>query len=412
MNDYRYKILDHLGKTRVGTIRGSTRTDAEAQLRETPNTTIISLNKQSTYITQLQDQWTLFVRTFVNPPKLNVEDQIYFTRELTNYMEAGFPMVEALRIIRGLTKKKVLGNIIEDIIGKLRKGYSLSRCLQHHHHSFPQSFITSIRSGEVTGKFTKILKDNVQYFEFVQKSSKKIAAIIVIPAIVIVLITAVMSFLLFFMIPKIVPYLTRTGKEIPFVTQLMVSTRDILIGYHTSIFTVILFLIIAPMIMSLFRKGRYMLDQIYFKVPVFGKLYHSYIQMKLAMTMEVLYTSGMPLVQSLEVSKDLFVGGVYNAEMEKIITNIKLNGSTMGRGMAKSGFFSELMVRMVKSAEQTGTMAENLKRLGQLYAKQMEGQIDSLLSYIEPLYISIIVTYILLLLFGFYVPMMVVAVPQ
>jgi type IV pilus assembly protein PilC len=412
MNRYSFKLINEVGKVEKGVLDALSVDGARSELDAREGVTIIDLAEIKGLRSVLNRivNYILYRGVFV--PQLKPNDVLYLIRELYTFLDAGMSLSDAITTLRGFIKKRSFAFILDDIADRLKKGHPFSACLEKFPTSFSHGFIASIKGGEISGEMGNILKDSYEFLAWEQKTKKRIITLATFPIAVCGLLSGVFFVMIFFLIPRVIPFLRRSGREIPKVTQFLIQFRAVVLAHRLTIFGVIFGIIAAIIIFSLTKRGRFIIDRLLFKLPVFGYLYHTFALMLFCKTFYILNSSGMRIMESLKICKNLYrEGGWARQEVGKVMDKIEKGGS-LGNSVDKSPFFPRLLTMVMKSAERTGSLSDKLKSMGELYANRMEYRLTDLLAYIEPAYAIMIIIYIVFLLFGFYLPMISVVVPK
>jgi type IV pilus assembly protein PilC len=407
MKYYRYQISNVNGEIVDGSIPATDIDLAKKELLKKPGLTIIAINPENLFYSILR-QFSLLIEKRITLKRKQI---VYFTREISTFLKAGLSFVEALDSLAFYVKNKHFTSMTKDMIEKLKMGWSFSDCLGEYNRAFSSSYIASVKAGEASGKLAEILEDNGNMLDWEDTTLRKVLLVTTYPVLVLFLILVVSYILIFFLLPRIMGYLQRNESTVPFITRMLYSFRGFSIMYFPYMFRAFLVLIVFLVALSFYKKGRYFLDSLLLKLPIYGNIYHMYIILKFSKAFFVLYNSGVSMVPSLQICKNLFSGGVYEKEINDIIAKIE-NGDSLGESFEHSTFFPAMVSNMMKSGEKTGLLADKLSHLGNIYSSRMDYKIQFLLSFIEPSYIFILSSYILIIVFGFYVPMISVSIPK
>ncbi len=406
-----YKLLDAQGGLKTGHIAASNIKTAELKLQENAGVTIILIKPEPPLRKWLSLFKDAFIHYILPQPQLKMNELLYFTREINSYLRSGLPLLNALITFQGIITQKSFYRIVDSLILDLKKGVSFSEALSRYPKSFPHNYIAAIKGGEVSGRLTDELSDNFRLLEWESKTMKKLRMLLTVPFFVVILLTMVLYLMLFFLIPRVVPFLKRSGKPIPVVTQFLILLRDIITQYKDDVLMGLLIVGMGIIAMLFTKKGRYWIDYALLRLPVIGNLYKIFMSMKFCQTFYVLYGSGIPILDSFSICSELFKGGVFEKEVNGMAVQLR-NGKSLGETFGRSILFPVLMSEMIKGAEKTGNLSDTLKNLGELYSNRLEYRVNDLMALIEPVYIIFVTCYVVLLLLGFYIPLLSVAIPD
>ncbi len=381
---YAYKARDRSGKLSEGRIEAQNEKQAVARLKD-----------QGFFVTSLEEEHLLppvqrelsLLAGFRNRVKL--QDLANFARGVATMLEAGVPLLGALRSVARQAVNPYFSQTIEEIAAKIERGYSLSRALLDYPKVFNRVFVGMVQSGEAGGNLDWTLARLSDYLEWEKDLRDKIQSATYYPMILFIAMIASSFFLVYFVFPQFVLLFEAFTIELPLITRVVlgfirfVNAHWFLIyGSFFASFSVF-FLYVTS------EKGRKWWDRKKYRLPLFGKLFHKLILSRFAWIMNGLLRSGMPMVQALEVTASS-IGDSHLQEMILEVAESIRRGRNLSQSISQFQFFPPLVIQMVNVGEEAGNLDLTLSKITELYDKEINLFVARLSSTIEPVLTVII----------------------
>ena len=336
-------------------------------------------------------------------PKVRIEDLIILCRQMYSLTKAGVPIIRA---ISGLTETKSvrLKVALKDIIEQLEKGRNLSSALSQHPTVFSQLFVSIIHVGENTGQLDVSFKQLADYLERDRETKKQIKAATRYPTFVILALVAALVILNIFVIPIFADMFASFDTELPLMTRILIGTSNFFVAQWHLIFVGVLLLVFITKKYLDTQQGRLTWDHFKLKMPVFGEILERSILSRFSRSFSLMLRSGVPLTSALS----LVAEAVDNAHMHRSIIDMRRRiekGEDLARVSRASGLFTPLVMQMISVGEETGRVDDLLKEVAEFYEQEVEYDIKSLTSKIEPLLITVVAGMVLVLALGIFTPM-------
>jgi type IV pilus assembly protein PilC len=254
---------------------------------------------------------------------------------------------------------------------------------------FNKIFVNLVRAGENSGKLGQILAQLTTYLENAYTLRRKVKAALAYPLVVASFALLVVMFLVVKIIPKFQGIYRTFGKELPLPTKILLGISN-QIQQHFFLGLFLLFLAGAALfVFSHSEQGRFMLDRLKLKLPIFGPIIKKSIVASFSRTLSVLVGSGIPLVPAMRLATNSVENRVIAQNLLAITTAIE-RGAGVGECFRNSGFFPEMMVQMVSTGEKTGNIDEMVLKAADFYEKQVDTTISTLTTLLEPLIIIVV----------------------
>lgn len=322
------------------------------------------------------------LKKFTN--RVRTKDKVLFSRQLSTLINAGLPLVQSLRNVAGQTQNKPLKLIINHVISDVEGGSALSVALGRHPEAFNRVFISMVAAGETSGTLDKSLERLANQQEKDAEILSKVRGAMIYPAIVIVVMLAVVGFMIVKVLPQVqILYNDLPGASLPLVTRVLLFIST----FATKYWWVVLIVI---GLMSFFGGrwastvgGRQVVDKVKMRAWPFGQLFTKLYMARFARTGATLVGSGVPLIQMLEITGDAINNVHVESSLKRATEKVK-GGKALSESLMGDPNFLELVPSMLQIGEQSGAMEAMLEKIADYYEKEVDAAIRNISSIIEP----------------------------
>ncbi|KPK40934.1 MAG: hypothetical protein AMJ78_06645 [Omnitrophica WOR_2 bacterium SM23_29] len=376
---YRYKARDQRGKSVGGIMDAPSQVELADRLRKmgyvitgiSPAGRAINLDK-------------LFLRF----QHIKPEDMILFNVQLSNMVDAGLALLTALRTISVQTENKALKKVIEDISVRVESGSSLSEAMQNYPRCFSKLMVSMIRAGEASGNLGLVLKRLADFGESELDLRQKVSSALLYPAVLSVAATAVIIFIVTFIIPKFAEIFSKVGVPLPLFTRILNVAGLTIKNYWYLLILGIVILLFGVRIYITTQNGRLRFDSFKLSIPITGPLIRKAAISRFARTLAMLSASGVHILESLEILE----GTIGNEVLARVITTVRegvRGGTKISEPLKISGEFPPDTVQMIAAGEETGNLDGMLNKTADLYDAAVSYSIKRLTTLLEPLFLVI-----------------------
>jgi type IV pilus assembly protein PilC len=311
-----------------------------------------------------------------------------FARQFATMINAGLTMLRALNILAEQTSNPALAKAIDGVRTDVQVGASLSQALARHPKIFSKLFVSMVRAGETAGVLDQVLLQLAATLERQAALRTKVRSAMAYPVAVMCLVSAIATAMLIFVVPMFKSMYKQVGGKLPAPTQLLINVSHVFSSY----FPFLVALVVAGFfgIRRAIRRprGRLFWDTLKLRTPIFGRVVHRTALSRFAHTLSVLLRSGVPILESLEITSDT-VNNAVMAEAIKEAQNGVRGGDTVSRPLAAHSTFPPMVTQMMSVGEETGALDEMLAKVASFYDQEVESLVDGLTSLIEPLLIVV-----------------------
>jgi len=393
---FNYEAIDSTGAKKIGSIDAINVDVAilSLQRRELVLVSINEANKGGMFLTK---NISFFER-------VKAKDVVILSRQLSSLFSA---QISALRIFRLLSteiENPALEAKMTTIADDLQAGNSISAALAKHPKVFNAFYVNMVKAGEESGKLDEIFEYLADYLDRSYELTSKVRGALIYPAFILATFFTVMVLMFTMVIPKISPILIESGADIPIYTSIIISISDFLVAYGFVIFG--LFIIGLFFLIRYIRtpSGKLDFDKFKLRVPYISTLYKKLYLSRLADNMNTMLVSGIPMVQSLQLTAAVIDNGVYEQIINNAVESVK-GGVTLSDSFAGSPKeIPGIMTQMIKVGEEAGEIGSMLKTMARFYTREVSTAVDSLVSLIEPAMIVMLGAGVAILLAAVLVP--------
>jgi len=326
-----------------------------------------------------------------------------FTRQLATLIDAGLPLMRGLAVLAKQEKNPVLRATIDRLADSVQSGATFSESLAQHPKIFNKLYINMVKAGELGGVLEIVLLRLAEFQEKAQKVKNKVVAAMFYPIIVLVIAVAILAFLLTFIVPKFQDIFRDMlgNKPLPALTQFVMEFSNIVKGNFHWIALGVAAVVIAYNVIARTPNGRAMIDRVKLRMPLFGDLIRKSSISRFSRTLGTLVTSGVPILQALNITRETAGNVVVANAISKIHDSVK-EGEPMVQPMESSGVFPPMVVSMVDVGEETGQLPEMLLKIAEVYDDEVDNAVAGITSLLEPImivFLAVIVGTIVIALF-------------
>jgi type II secretory pathway component PulF len=333
--------------------------------------------------------------------KVKTEEIILFSQQLSTLYKAGLPLLSGLKGLRDQTLNQRFKEILEDIGVQVEGGNTLFGAMSKYPDVFPVVYLNMVRAGETSGRLGESLDRYVTLAERELRSRQKVKEATRYPKIVVFSVIIAFIVLLAFVIPRFAQVFAQFNTTLPLPTRIMIGTNNLFYHYWFLILPVFL---LVPILVRRYiqtEKGRVFWDRLKTRIPGLGRLFVIAALSRFAHTFVMLNQSGVPILQTLEITSTTINNVVISQSIGEISRQVR-EGRTLADSMKETGRFTPLVIQMVGVGESTGTLDEMLVRITEYYDIELENAIKKMTTYIEPaltLFMGVVVLFLALAVF-------------
>lgn len=323
----------------------------------------------------------------IGPTKIAGKDLTILTRQLAILLEAGLPLVRALRTLEKQAKNPAVRKILGKVASSVEGGAGFSEALAQFPTSFDNLYVNMVRAGEASGKLDLILNRLAAFREKAAKIAGKVKSAMTYPIIVLTIAILMTAGLMVGVVPKFEKMfqgMLGEGAQLPGLTQLVVDISRTLQEHILVVVVVIVVIIIGINLSIKTAGGKLFFDTIKFKMPLIGPLVSKNAISKFARTLGTLTGSAVPALDALKIVRDTADNALIAKAVQQIHDAVK-EGETMSSVLSSTNVFPVMVVSMIEVGEETAKTPEMLEKIADTYDDEVDNAVAALTSMIEPL---------------------------
>lgn len=375
---FNYKAVDSTNLQREGTVEAPT-IDAAISAVQKRGYTLVSIDE----VNPSEGLAGLLNINFTFFQGVSNKDIVIFSRQIATLFQAQVSPLRIFRLLSAESDNPQLQVVLNQIVEDLQGGSSISRALAVHPQVFSSFYVNLVRSGEESGSLEKTFDYLADYLDRQYEVVAKARNALVYPAFVISIFIGVMALMLTLVIPNIAKILTDSGQELPIYTKIVIGLSDFLVNY---IGLILLAITVGGGLLWRFLKtdvGRRAYDEFIISIPYVGDLQQKLLLTRICDNMATMLSSGISIVQALEVTADVVDNSVYKEIIEAALVEVK-GGRSFADSIAQYSEIPGVLAQMAKVGEETGSLAAILTTLSNFYRREVNNAVDTLIGLIEP----------------------------
>ena len=346
----------------------------------------------------------------MNNTKIKIKDLIFFVTQLSTYIKAGIPLVEALRILERQYKNPKYKKIFKAVIYDLTMGENFSEALLKQNVAFPKLLINMVKTAEMTGELPEVLDDMAEYYSESEQTRKQMVTALMYPSLVFVFATGVIIFIMVYVVPQFVEiYASMDASKIPAFTMLVIGISNFLKAYAIYlIIGLIAFIVLLIYLYKNVRIVRIVFQFIAMKLPVLGDtIIYNEVTM-FTKTFASLLSHNVFITESMEVLNKITNNEIYKMLILDTMANLA-KGDKISDAFKDHWAFPLPAYEMLVTGEKTGELPEMMSKVSTYYQELHKQQVTRIKTFIEPLltvFLTVIVGFIIMAIiipmFGMY----------
>jgi type II secretory pathway component PulF len=393
------------GKKNRTIIQSLHKADALKQFQEQAIGIMVSVNEINEPIIHKIEKFVKSFKKRAIKKRIKLEPYIASLRQLGVMLDAGIPVNQCFLEVVNTTDNKHIKEIFGQIALKVESGSNISEAFEDFSYELGNLSYSIISLGEQTGELSEAVIKLSNILDEIHQNRKKLKSALRYPAIVITAMIAAFTAVITMVVPQFKEMFEENGAELPLPTQL-------LLGIETFIKENGLFILMA-IIATIFvhtifynQKGKYkyFVDKHILKIYLIGKITHLSMTGRFMFVFNKLTNSGIPIIKALKISKNIVENDYLKERFATVEESIE-EGRTLTQGFQESEQFENMVVQMIKAGETSGSLNKMLEKVDNYYSSKYNGLIDNISTYIEPLMIAALASFVTLLALGIFLPM-------
>jgi general secretion pathway protein F len=361
---------------------------------DNPKALRVSLRRQGVMVMQLEEESAANKRQarHINLKRMftrvSLQDLALTTRQLATLLKAGIPLVEALDALIEQLEKEELRNAFTNTRDKVNEGIAFHTALSVHSKMFGELYINMVMAGEASGNLDQVLARLADVLESQNRLKSKVTSALAYPLMMLIMTFLVVSVMMTLVVPKVAAIFEDFGKVLPWYTRLLMFVSHMFTDYW--------YLMIAAGVGAFYGfrhwvnspEGRRKWDLFVLAAPIFGSLTTKVACARFARTFSTLLRSGVPVLNALEITRNVLV----NTELMRVVDDARTairEGESIAKPLAQSKRFPPIVTHMIAIGERSGELEAMLENVADAYDDQVDAQVQTMSSLLEPIMILV-----------------------
>ena len=372
---FAYRAADRAGRTVDGVMEAF---DA--------NAVVARLHREDYYPLRVEvtDEKGRSGRRLLGAPRVPSREILDFTQQLATLVESGLPLERALVVLGDVSAGPRLRHIVQDVTQSVRSGSTLGDALARHQpRPFSRLYVNTVRAGERGGVLEIALRRLAEHLEGARELREAVVSALIYPALLFVVGTGAVIFLLTFVLPRFAVILADLGQTLPLPTRLVLGLSDVFVTYWWALAAGVLAIAVVWQAVARSEAGRLQMDAGLLSLPIAGDVVRKVEVSRAIRTLGTLLSSGVPLLGALDVARE---GAQYRVIANALVAvhgGVK-RGEGLARPMAETRAFPSLVVHMVRVGEETGRLEDMLLQVAATFEADTRKLVKRLIALAEP----------------------------
>lgn len=372
---FKYKAIDQNNASREGTVEAAN-IDAAIVTVQKQGYTIIAIDpfEQRTSLLDIEFNWFKGISN---------KEVVILSRQVATLFEAQVSALRVFRLLASEAENDQMRSVLSRIADDLQSGSSISRALSAHPDVFTPFYVNMVRSGEETGSLDRSFMYLADYLDRQYQIVTKAKNAMIYPAFVIATFFIVMGLMLTLVIPRVSVILTESGQTLPIYTRIVIGLSNVVTDF---IGVILVLLATGGFFLWRFMQtdvGVRTIDELRLSIPYIGDLYQKLYLTRICDNLSTMLTSGISMVQAIEVTADVVDNAVYKEILEFTLAEVK-GGRSFADAVAEYPEIPGVLSQMAKVGEETGNLGQILNTLSVFYRREVDNAVDTLIGMIEP----------------------------
>lgn len=321
---------------------------------------------------------------------VSMAQKIAFAKNLSAMTKAGLSLSRALSVIERQSKRGRFKTIVEGLNLEIKKGKTLSEAFKSYPNIFSNLFVSMTKAGEESGGLSEALGNVALQMDKTYRLQKKVKGALIYPAVIIAVMIIVGILMFIFVVPGIIATFKELNTELPFSTQVIVFMSDFLSSHWLMSIFIIIISVLFVYFSGKTTLGKIFRDLLVVRLPVVGDLVKEANAARVARTLSSLLTAGVPVAESIQITKDIVNNHLYRQVLEEAAKVVEKGENISSVFMNNPKYYPTFVGEMMSVGEETGNMASMLSEVAVFYENDVEERTKDLSTIIEPVLMVII----------------------
>jgi MSHA biogenesis protein MshG len=346
-----------------------------------------------------QDGW--FRQLFAE--KTTIDDLLLFSRQMYALLKSGVPILRALAGLEESATRVGFASILRSIRASLDSGRDFASSLRRHPQVFSPFYISMVRVGEMTGALEETFLRLFNHLEFEKEMRERVIQAIRYPIFVVIVMIVALFVINLFVIPAFAKIFAGFHAELPLMTRILLGFSNFMVQKWPYLVAVAAGAVMSFRMWVATTAGRYRWDHLTLRIPIAGKIVLKATLARFARSLSISLKSGVPVVQALSVVAQVVDNKYLGHRVEQMRDGVERGESVLRTAMT-TNVFTPIVLQMIAVGEESGDLDELLSEVADMYQREVEYELKSLSSQIEPILIIMLGILVTVLALGVFLP--------
>ena len=395
MGAFEFVAIDKSGKESKGLLEGDTPKHVRQTLRERQ---LLPISVTEVARKESRRQGSFSLRRGLSASELAL-----MTRQLATLSQAGLPLEEALLAVSQQNENPRAQSILLGVRSRVMEGHALADGLGDFPQAFPELYRATVAAGEQSGHLDAVLERLADFTETRQILQQQVRNALIYPIALVVTAVGIISFMLAYVVPKVVYIFENYNQQLPLLTRIMIGASNFIRDYWVLLIIGIVAIVFG--VRQLLKKEgpKRQYHHLLLRLPIVSKLTRGINTARFTQTLSILAGSGVPILESLRIAAQVVVNVPMREAVEEATLRIR-EGAMISRSLAASRLFPPMTTHLISSGEASGRLEEMLSRAAINQEREVDSLIATLLGIMQPLLVIVMAVIVLLIVLAILLP--------
>jgi MSHA biogenesis protein MshG len=335
--------------------------------------------------------------------KVTSLDVQLFSRQIYTLLKSGVPIMRGLAGLQESAVNKSFGAVIRDLRESLDAGRELSAAMRRHPECFTPFYLAMVRVGEMTGRLEEVFLRLFDHLEFDRDMRERVKTALRYPTFVMIAMAAAMVVVNVFVIPQFEKVFTSFHAELPLMTRILIGFSRFTVAWWPAFAAGIAGAVFGFRSWTRSTSGRLTWDRYKLRLPIAGKIVHKATMARFARSFALSLRSGVPIVQALTVVAQTSDNAYLAMRIEQMRDGVE-RGESILRTATNAQVFTPIVLQMIAVGEESGSLDDLMDEIAMMYEREVDYELKTLSSQIEPILITFLGVLVLVLALGIFLP--------
>ena len=369
-----YKILSKTEGEQSGQIEANSKSNAVALLQEKGHVILTLSEKKET---------SLFggeIRIF---QRVKTGDLVIFSRQVATLFEAEVSALRTFNLVAENMPNQYFKEILRDIAKQVERGSSIEDSFKKYTKIFGNFFVSIVAVGEQSGTLSRSFSYLADYTERYNELVSRVRRAMTYPIFVITVFFAIMLFMFATVIPQIASILEQSGKDLPVITEIILSISKFV---NTNALLIIFVIFGGVVLLAWYYRtepGKKMFHTVSVEIPLIGRLVREFYLVRFADNLSVMLASGVPIIVALDTVTKVINNVVYKEALENISQLVR-QGAPLSTAIRSERLLSDDLTHIIRVGEESGELSKVLSVVANFYDQQLQTTIATVIELVQP----------------------------